>query len=233
MSKTIKWEYIKELDQYFADIKHFKSLSRKEERELGVRIKQGDKEALNKLVQHNLKFVVSMAKKYRDKGVPFEDLISEGNLGLYHAAEKYDGSRETRFITYAVWWIKNSFNECIKRNDRINEMDIDDFLWGKNKSDTFRTEIINERFEEQLNDIQSRNASINELMECLQERERKVVAMFFGLDGKKEMNLDEIGQDMNLSMERVRQIKDVALIKLKTNVLLMNSDEIQELRELR
>ena len=72
-----------------------------------------------------------------------------------------------------------------------------------------------------------------EMMECLQERERKVVAMFFGLDGKKEMNLDEIGQDMNLSMERIRQIKDVALIKLKTNVLLMNSDEIQELRELR
>ena len=93
MSRTIKWEYIKELNQYFSEIKHFKTLSREEERELGVRISQGDREALNKLVQHNLKFVVSMAKNYRDKGVPFEDLISEGNLGLYHAAEKYEIGR--------------------------------------------------------------------------------------------------------------------------------------------
>lgn len=233
MSRTIKWEYIKELDQYFSDIKHFKSLSRREERELGNRIKQGDKEALNKLVQHNLKFVVSMAKHYRDRGVPFEDLISEGNMGLYHAAEKYDGTRETRFITYAVWWIKNSLNECIKKNNYSNEVDVDDLLHGKIKDDTFKSEIINEKFEEQLNDIQSRNAGVNELMECLQERERKVVTMFFGLDGEKEMNLDEIGQSMSLSMERVRQIKDVALIKLKTNVLMMDNDMIQELKELR
>lgn len=233
MSKTIKWEYIKELDQYFSDIKHFKSLSRREERELGNRIKEGDKEALNKLVQHNLKFVVSMAKHYRDRGVPFEDLISEGNMGLYHAAEKYDGTRETRFITYAVWWIKNSLNECIKKNNYSNEVDVDDLLYGKIKDDTFKSEIINEKFEEQLNDIQSRNAGVNELMECLQERERKVVTMFFGLNGEKEMNLDEIGQNMSLSMERVRQIKDVALIKLKTNVLMMDTDMIRELKELR
>ena len=233
MSRTIKWEYIKELNQYFSEIKHFKTLSREEERELGVRISQGDREALNKLVQHNLKFVVSMAKNYRDKGVPFEDLISEGNLGLYHAAEKYDGKRETRFITYAVWWIKNSLNECIKKSNKINETDIDTFLYSKNKNESFRSEIINEKFEERLNDIQSRNASVNELMECLQERERNVVAMFFGLDGKKEMNLDEIGQVMSLSMERVRQIKDVALIKLKTNVMLMDCDTIRELKELR
>lgn len=174
-----------------------------------------------------------MAKNYRDKGVPFEDLISEGNLGLYHAAEKYDGNRETRFITYAVWWIKNSLNECIKKSNKINETDIDTFLYSKNKNESFRSEIINEKFEERLNDIQSRNASVNELMECLQERERNVVAMFFGLDGKKEMNLDEIGQVMSLSMERVRQIKDVALIKLKTNVMLMDCDAIRELKELR
>ena len=172
-----------------------------------------------------------MAKNYRDKGVPFEDLISEGNLGLYHAAEKYDGKRETRFITYAVWWIKNSLNECIKKSNKINETDIDTLLYGKNKNETFRSEIINEKFEERLNDIQSRNASVNELMECLQERERNVVAMFFGLDGRKEMNLDEIGQVMSLSMERVRQIKDVALIKLKTNVMLMDCDAIRELKE--
>lgn len=233
MPRAIKWEYIKELDKYFSDIKRFKTLSRKQERELGVKIRQGDRNALNILVQHNLKFVVSMAKNYRDKGVPFEDLISEGNLGLYHAAEKYDGERKTRFITYAVWWIKNSFNECIKKSKQYNESDIDNYLCGKVNNKRFRDEIINEKFEEQLNDIQSRNDSVSELMKCLQERERKVVAMFFGLNGEQEMNLDEIGKNMCLSMERVRQIKDVALIKLKTNVMLMNHDDMQELKALR
>ena len=92
--------------------------------------------------------------------------------------------------------------------------------------------MINEEFEEELNNIQSRNDSVEELLKCLQERERKIVTMFFGLKGTKEMNLDEIGQSMSLSMERVRQIKDVALIKLKSNVLMMNNDFFKEIKEL-
>ena len=229
MSRTIKWEYVKELDKYFSDIKHFKTLSRQEERALGMKIQRGDKSALNKLVNHNLKFVVSIAKKYRDRGVPFEDLISEGNMGLYHAAEKYDGRRETKFITYAVWWIKNSINEIIKDYASNNEINVDDFIFDKKKSVEYHQELINEEFEEELNNIQSRNDSVEELLKCLQERERKIVTMFFGLKGTKEMNLDEIGQSMSLSMERVRQIKDVALIKLKSNVLMMNNDFFKEI----
>lgn len=232
MSRTIKWEYVKELDKYFSDIKHFKTLSRQEERALGMKIQRGDKSALNKLVNHNLKFVVSIAKKYRDRGVPFEDLISEGNMGLYHAAEKYDGRRETKFITYAVWWIKNSINEIIKDYASNNEINVDDFIFDKKKSVEYHQELINEEFEEELNNIQSRNDSVEELLKCLQERERKIVTMFFGLKGTKEMNLDEIGQSMSLSMERVRQIKDVALIKLKSNVLMMNNDFFKEIKEL-
>lgn len=232
MSRTIKWEYVKELDKYFSDIKHFKTLSRQEERALGIKIQRGDKSALNKLVNHNLKFVVSIAKKYRDRGVPFEDLISEGNMGLYHAAEKYDGRRETKFITYAVWWIKNSINEIIKDYASNNEINVDDFIFDKKKSVEYHQELINEEFEEELNNIQSRNDSVEELLKCLQERERKIVTMFFGLKGTKEMNLDEIGQSMSLSMERVRQIKDVALIKLKSNVLMMNNDFFKEIKEL-
>lgn len=232
MPRTIKWEYVKELDKYFSDIKHFKTLSRQEERALGMKIQRGDKSALNKLVNHNLKFVVSIAKKYRDRGVPFEDLISEGNMGLYHAAEKYDGRRETKFITYAVWWIKNSINEIIKDYASNNEINVDDFIFDKKKSIEYHQELINEEFEEELNNIQSRNDSVEELLECLQERERKIVTMFFGLKGTKEMNLDEIGQSMSLSMERVRQIKDVALIKLKSNVLMMNNDFFKEIKEL-
>lgn len=232
MPRTIKWEYVKELDKYFSDIKHFKTLSRQEERVLGMKIQRGDKSALNKLVNHNLKFVVSIAKKYRDRGVPFEDLISEGNMGLYHAAEKYDGRRETKFITYAVWWIKNSINEIIKDYASNNEINVDDFIFDKKKSVEYHQELINEEFEEELNNIQSRNDSVEELLKCLQERERKIVTMFFGLKGTKEMNLDEIGQSMSLSMERVRQIKDVALIKLKSNVLMMNNDFFKEIKEL-
>lgn len=232
MPRTIKWEYVKELDKYFSDIKHFKTLSRQEERALGMKIQRGDKSALNKLVNHNLKFVVSIAKKYRDRGVPFEDLISEGNMGLYHAAEKYDGCRETKFITYAVWWIKNSINEIIKDYASNNEINVDDFIFDKKKSVEYHQELINEEFEEELNNIQSRNDSVEELLKCLQERERKIVTMFFGLKGTKEMNLDEIGQSMSLSMERVRQIKDVALIKLKSNVLMMNNDFFKEIKEL-
>lgn len=232
MPRTIKWEYVKELDKYFSDIKHFKTLSRQEERALGMKIQRGDKSALNKLVNHNLKFVVSIAKKYRDRGVPFEDLISEGNMGLYHAAEKYDGRRETKFITYAVWWIKNSINEIIKDYASNNEINVDDFIFDKKKSVEYHQELINEEFEEELNNIQSRNDSVEELLKCLQERERKIVTMFFGLKGTKEMNLDEIGQSMSLSMERVRQIKDVALIKLKSNVLMMNNDFFNEIKEL-
>lgn len=232
MSRTIKWEYVKELDKYFSDIKHFKTLSRQEERALGMKIQRGDKSALNKLVNHNLKFVVSIAKKYRDRGVPFEDLISEGNMGLYHAAEKYDGRKETKFITYAVWWIKNSINEIIKDYASNNEINVDDFIFDKKKSVEYHQELINEEFEEELNNIQSRNDSVEELLKCLQERERKIVTMFFGLKGTKEMNLDEIGQSMSLSMERVRQIKDVALIKLKSNVLMMNNDFFKEIKEL-
>ena len=232
MPRTIKWEYVKELDKYFSDIKHFKTLSRQEERALGMKIQRGDKSALNKLVNHNLKFVVSIAKKYRDRGVPFEDLISEGNMGLYHAAEKYDGRRETKFITYAVWWIKNSINEIIKDYASNNEINVDDFIFDKKKSVEYHQELINEEFEEELNNIQSRNDSVEELLKCLQERERKIVTMVFGLKGTKEMNLDEIGQSMSLSMERVRQIKDVALIKLKSNVLMMNNDFFKEIKEL-
>ena len=222
MPKTNKIEFVRDITQYFSEIKPIKSLSIREERELGARIKMGDKEAINKLVKHNLKFVVSIAKKYRGRGVPFEDLISEGNIGLIHAAEKFDGTKNTRFITYAVWWVKSYITELIKKTptDKKNHFEK-------------QTEYINEEFENKLVMLSDRNASVEELLECLQDRERKIIKMFYGLDGLKEMNLDEIGQDMNLSNERIRQIKDIALIKLKTNVLMQDSATIKELRGLK
>lgn len=232
MPKTNKIEFVRDITQYFSEIKPIKSLSIREEKELGARIKMGDKEAINKLVKHNLKFVVSIAKKYRGRGVPFEDLISEGNIGLIHAAEKFDGTKNTRFITYAVWWVKSYITELIKKTP-TDEVDVEEYVFDKKNHFEKQTEYINEEFENKLVMLSDRNASVEELLECLQDRERKIIKMFYGLDGLKEMNLDEIGQDMNLSNERIRQIKDIALIKLKTNVLMQDSATIKELRGLK
>lgn len=232
MPKRNNIEFVRDITQYFSEIKPIKSLSIREERELGARIKMGDKEAVNKLVKHNLKFVVSIAKKYRDRGVPFEDLISEGNMGLIHAAEKFDGSKNARFITYAVWWVKSYITELIKKTP-TDEVDVEEYVFDNKNHFEKQTEYINEEFENNLLLLSDRNASVEELLECLQDRERKIIKMFYGLDGLKEMNLDEIGQDMNLSNERIRQIKDIALIKLKTNVLMKDSATIKELRELK
>lgn len=232
MSKTKNVEYVRDITQYFSEIKHIKSLSIREERELGARIKMGDKEAVNTLVKHNLKFVVNIAKNYRDRGIPFEDLISEGNLGLIHAAGRYDGTRKTRFITYAVWWIRSYINEIIKKTP-TDEIGVDDYIFDKKYHYEKQTDFINEEFENNLTLLSDRNASVEELLDCLQDRERQIIKMFYGLNGSKEMNLDEIGKDMNLSNERIRQIKDVALIKIKTNVLMKDSSTIKELRELK
>lgn len=231
MPRIKSFEYVKDVAQYFTEIKSIKPLSKKEEMELGEKIKLGNNEALNKLVEHNLRFVVSIAKKYRNSGIPFEDIISEGNMGLIHAAKKYDGSKNTRFISYAVWWIKYYITEAIKNNP-INELDAEDYIFDKKDHFEKQTDFINEEFENELVLLQDRNASIDELLNCLQERERKILVMFYGLNGGKEMNLDEIGQVMNVSNERIRQLKDIALIKLKTNVLMKDHLAIKELQDL-
>lgn len=232
MPKKKNYDYVKDITQYFAEIKPIKSLSIRQERELGEKIKLGDKEALDKLIRHNLKFVVKIAKGYRDRGVPFEDLISEGNLGLIHAAKKYDGTKNARFITYAVWWIRVYINECIKKVP-VEELNVEEYVFDQKEHFEKQSEFINEEFENNISLLSDRNASVEELLECLQERERKIIKMFYGLDGLKEMNLDEIGKDMKLSNERIRQIKDVALIKIKTNVLMKDSAYIKELNDLK
>jgi RNA polymerase primary sigma factor len=231
MLRTNNFEYVNDIAQYFSEIKHIKPLSLQEEIELGEKIKLGNKNALNKLVEHNLRFVVSIAKKYRNSGLPFNDIISEGNMGLIHAAKKYDGSKNTRFISYAVWWIKYYITEAIKKTS-VEKLDVDDYVFDRKDHFEKQTDFINEEFENELVLLQDRNASVDELLNCLQERERKILVMFYGLNGGKEMNLDEIGEVMNVSNERIRQLKDIALIKLKTNVLMKDHTAIKELQDL-
>lgn len=232
--KNLGYEHIQELSTYFNDIQNIRRLTRREEQILSEKIQKGDEQALNKLVYHNLRFVVNIAKNYRNSNVPFADIISEGNLGLIRAAHKFDSTKGVKFISYAVWWIKNSINECIEKYNRDNEtLSYDDYTINKCTDLDNKFEQINEDFEEKINNIQSRKDAIESLMKCLHEREIKILTLFFGLNGGREMTLEEVGKEMCLTNERVRQIKDSALSKLKCEVLTYTDDEIDTFRLLR
>ena len=232
--KNLGYEHVQELSTYFNDIQNIRRLTRREEQILSEKIQKGDEQALNKLVYHNLRFVVNIAKNYRNNNVPFADIISEGNLGLIRAAHKFDSTKGVKFISYAVWWIKNSINECIEKYNRDNEtLSYDDYTINKCTDLDHKFEQINEDFEEKINNIQSRKDAIESLMKCLHEREIKILTLFFGLNGSREMTLEEVGKEMCLTNERVRQIKDSALSKLKCEVLTYTDDEIDTFRLLR
>ena len=232
--KNLGYEHIQELSTYFNDIQNIRRLTRREEQILSEKIQKGDEQALNKLVYHNLRFVVNIAKNYRNSNVPFADIISEGNLGLIRAAHKFDSTKGVKFISYAVWWVKNSINECIEKYNRDNEtLSYDDYTINKCTDLDNKFEQINEDFEEKINNIQSRKDAIESLMKCLHEREIKILTLFFGLNGGKEMTLEEVGKEMCLTNERVRQIKDSALSKLKCEALTYTDDEIDTFRLLR
>lgn len=228
-----KYEKLEEIDSYFSDIKKYKHLTKGEEKKLYEEIKNGNEQALERLITSNLKFVVNIAKSYRKSGVPFSDLISEGNVGLIKAAKRFDGTKDIRFISYAVWWIKNSIQECIDTYQQENKENsgIEDYVFDNCMTSDYETNYINEDFENELMDLQSRKASIADLMKCLKKREAKILIEYFGLDNNKEKTLDEISNELNISNERVRQIKDKALVKLRTEALM--SDEFDVYKTLR
>ena len=231
MGNEVKnFEYIEELDKYFEDVKKYnKRLTREEEISLGYQIKEGNQEALDKMIKHNLRFVVKIAKKYRSQtSVSFSDLISEGNIGLIKAAKKFDPSKNIKFSSYAVWWIKASINECIERyKDRIEYNFVDDTQMINIVDKENLYDNVNAEFERKMNDIQSRQSAIEDLVKCLEEREKRIITLFYGLgENRREMNLEEISKEMCLTKERVRQIKDGALVKLKCEALCSNECEI-------
>ena len=148
-------------------------------------------------------------------------------------AVKFDGNKNIRFISYAVWWVKNSIQKCIEeyqqKNMEINA--IDDYVFTNCTNTKYdETNYINENFENELMDLQSRKASITDLMKCLKNREIKVLIDYFGLKDGKEKTLEEISNELHLTNERVRQIKDNALVKLRTEALM--SDEFETYKEL-
>ncbi len=261
------------LDKYLQDIARIELLSIDEEIELAQRIKQGDKAALDKLTQANLRFVVSVAKQYQNRGLSLPDLINEGNLGLIRAAEKFDGSKGFKFISYAVWWIRQAILQALGEQSGIvrlpsNQVDVAnkiykffaDFQQEYNREPTEKE--VGEALEippkkvhlilrasgkhlsmdapmgaesdsNSLIDImenKSISASDNTLIQeallteikralnTLPERDALIIQHFFGIDAE-ELSLQEISDKLGLSRERVRQLKEKSLRKLRKSSL--------------
>jgi len=257
------------LDQYLQEIGEVELLTPEEEIELAKRVKEGDEEALEKITKANLRFVVSVAKQYQNQGLSLGDLINEGNLGLIKAANRFDETRGFKFISYAVWWIRQSILQALAEQSRIvrlplnrvgtmnkigkafseleqeferepspeeiaEQLDISDF----EVSDTLQRAgkhlsldaPFSEEEENRLLDIienqeqpapdnslmtESLKIELNQALSTLTQREAEVVKLYFGLESETPLTLEEIGEHFNLTRERVRQIKEKALRRLR------------------
>ncbi|MCQ2186474.1 MAG: RNA polymerase sigma factor RpoD/SigA [Bacteroidales bacterium] len=270
ITKSITNRESASLDKYLQEIGREEMVTVEEEVELAQRIRKGDKQALEKLTRANLRFVVSVAKQYQNQGLSLPDLINEGNLGLIKAAEKFDETRGFKFISYAVWWIRQSILQALAEQSRIVRLPLNQVgaLNKINKAQS-RFEQEYERMPsaeelEELVDIptekisdamrvsgrhvsvdapfvegednslldvlvnddspnadrslvnESLTTEIERSLQTLAPREREILRAFFGI-GCQEMTLEEIGDTFGLTRERVRQIKEKAIRKLKSN----------------
>lgn len=255
---------------YLREIGQIPLLSEEEERELGRKSAAGDESARRRLEEGNLRLVVSLAKHYTGRGVPLMDLIQEGNLGLMHAAEKYDYTKENRFSTYASWWIKESMQRAIDQQSReirvpvhvaenmkkvqraakelqqelgrdaapkeiaekmgdLTEEEVKNILTyfqspvsletpiGEDGEDSLG-DMVEDRSEatpEEAMDILVRREEVQELLEALSDRERQVIRLRFGLEDGRSRTLEDIGGQLGVTRERVRQIEARAMEKLR------------------
>jgi RNA polymerase primary sigma factor len=224
------------LAAYLREIAKLPRLTVEEERDLGLRIqRERDPAALSRLVESNLRFVVSLAKRYRGLGVSFLDLIHEGNLGLIEAARRFDASRNVKFISYAVWWIRQAMMQALSDQTRAFSFPPKLFATLRNDvEDVSLNEPIGREGIRELGDtlvqehvlIEEKmihQAGLNELANALLEldgKEREVVRLRFGLEDDEPRTLQEIGDRLHLSRERVRQIESRAKEKLRRSAKL-------------
>ncbi len=275
------------LKSYFKDLRKLELIDAKEQTELAIRAKSGDQKAMQKLVESNLRFVLSIAKEYTYTGIPIEDLIQEGNVGIIKAVERFDETKGFRFISYAVWWIRqsimqaayetgssvrlpvnriNAINKVIKASEALSKelgrepsaREISDYYFNEETGDRDLSEkdvrnaytdgnieiSLNSTYSDEsgtelheyiegdgLNEIEgvmnknSLKTEINEVLDELTERESIILKMYFGIGENQEMTLAEIGEKVGLTNERVRQIKEFALKKLRTY---NNSSKLKE-----
>ena len=261
----------KSLDQYFLDIGKVDLLTPEEEMDLPVKIRNGDLNAQNKLVKANLRFVVSVAKMYQNQGLSLGDLINEGNIGLIKAAKRFDETRGFKFISYAVWWIRQGITSAIAEQTRIVRLPLNRIgnLTKLNKAyknleqekeelptleelanvlnvsvddvsltlQTSRRHLYldaplkeNDENKNSLRDVIKDNnqdspdedlmkkslvQEVANFLSCLNEREAEVIKLSFGIGSNHKATLEEIGKKFNLTRERIRQIKEMALRKLR------------------
>jgi len=257
------------LDQYLKEISAYPLLKREDEVELAIRIRGGCAESLDKLVRSNLRFVVSVAKKYQNQGVALGDLINEGNLGLIRAAHKFDESKGIKFISYAVWWIRQAILQALAEQSRIvrvplnragalhrigkrsssllqelgreptveeiaGDLDLSQEEVARTLSisqshlsldaplapgeDSRLLDYIPDQFSAGPDDETYERAlsfTIDEALGTLKDREARVLRLYFGLEGSDPMTLEEIGSLLGITRERVRQIKEKALLRLR------------------
>ncbi|MCU0380766.1 MAG: RNA polymerase sigma factor RpoD/SigA [Chitinophagaceae bacterium] len=270
ISKSITNRESQSLEKYLQEIGKVEMISAEEEVQLAARIKQGDQRALERLTKANLRFVVSVSKQYQNQGLSLPDLINEGNLGLIKAAQRFDETRGFKFISYAVWWIRQSILQALAEQSRIVRLplnkvgltnrinkafqqleqqyerepsveelsellDIDsdeiaaslgssirhvsmDSPLSEGEESTLIDVMENpnaEKTDEQIGHIDSMKQEIERSLNTLTERQQEVLRFFFGIGIDHPMSLEDIGERFNLTRERVRQIKDKALTKLR------------------
>ena len=217
---------------YYDELKKYKPISREKERKLLLKAKNGDLDAQNEILTSNLRFVFNIASRYKGQGAAISDLISEGNLGLVKAIQKFNPERDVKFISYAVWWVRNSMQEFIKKRQACLNIEKDEDTLNipltSNKIPDTEDEWV-ERKDAVLSDEEdeakrelhkNQRKIVNELLGILEGREKYIVEQYYGI-GCKEKNLEEIGRELGITKERVRQIKLSCLNKLRSNILLM------------
>ena len=262
MNKNFISDYSEDsIGKYFSEVRKSELLTPEEEVSIATRIQNGDESAIEILTKANLKFVISVAKEYQNQGLPLNDLINEGNYGLIKAAMKFDPERGFRFISYAVWWVKQSIMQSLNTDSRtirlpanvINNLskiqkglevkinsgmdfeltDEEMAMFNLPKCDSLNR-IINEdgsELSEIIPDITSMEEEpeivdirvkeeLNKMLSVLSDREREIIECYFGVNSEREdgMTLETIGERYDLTKERIRQIKEKAIRKLKHNV---------------
>lgn len=269
ITKSITNRTERSLDKYLQEIGKEELITAEDEVELARRIKQGDQKALEKLTRANLRFVVSVAKQYQNQGLSLPDLINEGNLGLIKAAQRFDETRGFKFISYAVWWIRQSILQAIAEHSRIVRLPLnqvgsinklnkafskleqeferepteqelarlmdlpedkikDSFLIGGRHvsmdqplvqgEESTMYDVMENRDSPKADEAllkESLRLEIERTLNILTEREKEIIIMFFGIGMNHGLTIDEIGEKFDLTRERVRQIKEKALKRLR------------------